>query len=224
MKKTLLLGLALLGFTMGKSQDAADKKFRFGLKAMPSVNWLKIDDEKTYEKGGAAMKFGYGLLTEFKITDVAWFNTGLQVDYDGGKWKSKDSVAYYINSDNELLENEKIKYDDTNSTAGYSPYGILNRSYRSMYLTIPLSLRLKTKEIGYLTYFGGFGFLTSIHIRTKVDDEVESYITGTKSTLEKVDASKDMNILRFGLTLNGGVEMNLSGSTSLMFGLAFNQY
>jgi hypothetical protein len=225
MKKTLLFGLALLGFTMSKAQDA-DKKFRFGLKATPSINWLKIDDEKTYKKGGAAMKFGYGLITEFKITDVAWFQTGLQIDYDGGKWETNtdSTVGYLINKDNELLENKNIKYNDPSSTTGYTAFELKKRSYRSMYLTIPLALRLKTKEIGYLTYYGGFGFLTSVHIRTKVDDEAKNLVTNTTSTIQKMDVSKDMNILRLGLTLNGGVEINLSGSTSVLLGLGFNQY
>ncbi|HLP10585.1 MAG TPA: outer membrane beta-barrel protein [Flavobacteriales bacterium] len=225
MKKTLLFGLALLGFTMAKSQDA-DKNFRFGLKATPSINWFKIDDEKTFEKGGANLKFGYGLITEFKITDVAWFTTGLQVDYDGGKIEKNDSIYYLYNEDDGFLENDFDYIADTATTKKYTTYMLNKRKYNSMYVTIPLQLRLKTKEIGYLTYYGHFGLNTSIHIRTKVTDESTSWSsTGAKQdvTLEKLDNSKDMNILRTSLALGGGVEMNLSGSTSLMFGLSFNQ-
>lgn len=228
-KKILILAVAVFGFVNLKAQEGSDKKFRFGLKAVPSLSWLKLDDEKTYEKGGAMAKFGYGLMTEFKISDVAWFSTGIQIDYDGGKWKASNdtSIGYFINGDNELLESEEYKYDGTASAdvyTKYTPHTIKSRAYRSTYLTIPLALRLKTKEIGYMTYFGGFGFLASIHLKSKADDEVINQVTGTSSNFEKIDISKDMNIMRLGLTLNGGVEINLSGSTSVLLGLTFNQF
>jgi opacity protein-like surface antigen len=230
MKKILILSLAIFGFVNLNAQEASDKKFRFGLKAVPSLSWLKLDDEKTYEKGGAMARFGYGLMTEFKISDVAWFSTGLQIDYDGGKWKSANdtSIGYFINGDNELLESEEYLLNGTaDSTAIYNkyiPHTIKSRAYRSTYLTIPLALRLKTKEIGYMTYYGGFGFLASIHLKSKGDDEVINQVTGTSSNFEKIDISKDMNIMRLGLTLSGGVEINLSGSTSVLLGLTFNQF
>jgi hypothetical protein len=231
MKKILILGLAIFGFVNLKAQDAADKKFRFGLRATPSLSWLKLDDEKTYEKGGAMAKFGYGLMTEFKISDVAWFSTGLQIDYDGGKWKASNdtSIGYFINGDDELLESEEYKLDGSASPEIYTKntyHTIKSRAYRSTYLTIPLALRLKTKEIGYLTYFGGFGFLASVHLKSKADDEAinQGSTTPTSANFDKIDVSKDMNIMRIGLTLNGGCEINLSGSTSVLLGLTFNQF
>ncbi len=228
-KKILILAVAVFGFVNLKAQEGSDKKFRFGLKAVPSLSWLKLDDEKTYEKGGAMAKFGYGLMTEFKISDVAWFSTGLQIDYDGGKWKSSNdtSIGYFINSDDELLESEEYKLDGSASPEIYTKntyHTIKSRAYRSTYLTIPFALRLKTKEIGYLTYFGGFGILASVHLKSKADDESINQVTNTSATFEKIDVSKDMNIMRLGLTLNGGVEINLSGSTSVLLGLTFNQF
>lgn len=226
MKKILFVGLTLIGFSFAKAQEDSDKKFRFGLKGTPSINWLKIDDEKTFEKGGSVAKFGYGLIMEFKITDVAWFSTGLQVDYDGGKIKKNDSIGYFYNENDGFLENDFDYLADSSTINKYTSYMLNSRKYGSMYLTIPLQLRLKTKEIGYMTYFGNFGLLTSIHIKTRVTDESTSWNSAGVAqnvTLEKLDNSKDMNLLRMSLALGGGVEMNLSGSTSLLLGLSFNQ-
>jgi len=225
-KKILLVGLALVGFTVAKAQDDADKKFRFGLKITPSINWLKIDDEKSFEKGGAVAKFGYGLITEFKITSVASFVTGFQVDYDGGKITMSDTVGYFYNEDKGFLESEEVNYATPSTYAGYTAFLLKERKYNSMYLTIPLQIKLRTKEIGYLTYFGNIGLLNSVHIKTKSTDNVTSYdATGNevKSEVDKLDISKDMNFFKAGLAIGGGVEMNLSGSTSLMFGLQFTQ-
>lgn len=228
-KKTLLIGLALLGFTVAKSQEDSGKKFRFGLKVTPSINWLKIDDEKTYAKGGSVMKLGYGLITEFKITEVASFVTGFQVDYDGGRIETTDTIGYFYNEDKGFLENESFGNDTASyfsNINGYTSYMLQKRKYNSMYLTIPLQIKLRTKEIGYLTYFGNIGLLASVHIKTKATDNVTSYDAAgnlVKSEVEKLDISKDMNILKAGLAIGAGVEMNLSGSTSLMFGLQFTQ-
>ena len=229
MKKIVLVGLALIGFTLAKAQDDTDKKFRFGLKVTPSINWLKIDDEKSYAKGGSVAKFGYGLIMEFKITDVAAFTTGFQVDYDGGKVKCTDTMGYYYNEDKGFLANEDIGTDAASyltSTTGYTGYTLLDRKYNSMYLTVPLQIKLRTKEIGYMTYFGNIGLLTSIHIKTKATDNVYSYdasFNKVTSEIEKLDISKDMNFLKAGLAIGGGVEMNLSGSTSFLIGVQFTQ-
>jgi len=226
MKKVLLFALAAFALTVAKSQDDNDKKFRFGLIANPSFNWLKVDDEKTFSPNGSVMKFGYGLLTEFRITSVAWFSTGFQVDYSGGKIGTVDTVEYYYNEDKGFLENTEVTASPT-ATATYTRYFLNSRNYNSMYLTIPLTMRLKTKEIGYLTYYGNFGLLTSIHVRTRANDNVTYFdlnsLSNKTTDLEKLDISKDMNFLNTSLVLGGGAEYNVSGSTSLIFGLSFNQ-
>ena len=228
MKKNIAV-IALLAFGfLAKAQDGgSDKNFRFGLKLSPSLNWYKVDDKKTFEKEGIVPKFGYGLITEFKLTDVAWFSTGLQVDYDGGKIKMLDTVGYYYSEDDGFLEVNDIDFADTNSTKGYIGYQLNNRKYRTTYLSIPLQLRLKTKEIGYMTYFGNFGFLASFQLKTRANDNVTYYDlnTGNNKTedIEDLEISKDMNLIRLGLDIGGGAEMNISGSTSLIFGLNFHQ-
>jgi len=37
----------------------------------------------------------------------------------------------------------------------------IDQSYNLKYVEIPLSLKLRTNEIGYLTYYGNFGFRTA---------------------------------------------------------------
>ena len=45
----------------------------------------------------------------------------------------------------------KFSLNDT-SNANYTRYQLNNRSYNFTYLTIPIGLKLKTKEIGMVTY------------------------------------------------------------------------
>jgi hypothetical protein len=229
MKKTLTLLLAVAFIIPARAQE--DKKFRFGLKMTPSINWLKVDDKKTFEPNGAGMKFSYGLLTEFHLAGPAWLSTGFQVDYDGGKIattatsaidNSVGKMLYAYNDNNGFLE---VSNWITSTDTTYESYLLRERKYRSLYLTLPIHIRLKTKELGLLTYFGNIGLNTSIHLKTRVNDVINTGSTGylTSATLEDLVISDDMNFIRLGLVLGGGAELNLSGSTSLLFGLHFFQ-
>lgn len=231
MKKTLIAALTLFGFTMTKAQDDSDKNFRFGLKVTPSINWLKIDDEKKFSKGGANLKFGYGLMTEFKLAGAAWFSTGFQVDYEGGKVEYNSitdgsitypSVAGYIYNDSDgFLEVDDYITTEPSTLSRYKAYGLTKRQYKSTYLTLPVNLRLKTKEIGYITYYGNIGLLASIHLKSKANDELLDGVT--KVNIENLNVSKDMNFSKFALNIGGGIEFNVSGSTSFIAGINYIQ-
>lgn len=215
MKKILTLCLIMI-VKLGFAQDTEEKlkNFRFGLKAIPSLNWYKPDDKKSFASGGVTGKFGYGLVTEFRLTNVASISTGLQVDYDGGKIEFKDSVGYVISNEEiiALKDTTKRKYDFL---------ALQERKYNAQYLTIPFCIKMKTKEIGYLTYFGMFGVNTSFRLKTRVDDKTKSYTTNQNSNQTDLENTKDMNLFRMALNVGIGAEYNISGTTSLLFGLNY---
>jgi hypothetical protein len=237
MKKTLLLLLTLVfGGNFAFSQEENNlKNFRFGLKVAPALTWYKPDaSSKNFNKGGSSLKLQYGLITEFRLNKVASFVTGFEVAYDGGKLTvaspstSATPNFYYLSKDGNLIERE--------DTAGqnYTPYQLFGRTYKTTYLTLPIALKLKTNEIGMLTYFGQIGVNTSIRLKNHVDDDV---VQGTNSvafgpvfaansphtTNSNLDNTKDMQLLKFALNLGLGAEYNLSGSTSLVFGINYHQ-
>ncbi|HLG04449.1 MAG TPA: porin family protein [Bacteroidia bacterium] len=215
MKKELLLLLVLaFGSKFASAQDENElKNFRFGLKVAPMFTWFKPDDPKKFESGGSRAKFGYGLMTEFRLNKVASIATGLEINYDGGKINPKDTNYYFLSKDDDLLAIE-----DT-SGQQYSMYHLIRREYNTTYVMLPLTLKLKTGEIGLLTYFGQFGLNTSIRLKSRVNDvdyNVSSPGTSEHSDLEN---TSDMNLLKFALNVGGGVELGLAGTTSLVFGL-----
>lgn len=202
------------------SQDSGSsaKSFRFGLKAIPSVNWYKPDNQKKFETNGVIPKFGWGLQTEFKLSSVASFVTGVQVDYDGGKLKFKDTADFYFDTKDEKL----ITSQDTTGV-DWTKFKLNERTYGVNYLTLPLYLKMKTKEIGYMTYFAEFGLNNSFRLKSRVNDNVTEYsATKTTSDLKEIENTKDMNLFRFQLHVGGGAEYNMSGSTSLFFGVFYN--
>ena len=241
MKKILtIITLALVG-KMAMAQDE-QKNFRFGLAIDPSVSWYKPDG-KIISKNGAGVRFGGGLILEFRLAKVASFQTGLRIHSETGKVKytngdiqqQNSSVVNYLYStaDDKILDytapDSAGAFYKTGTLAGKSWYQLDGRQYKVTYITIPLVLKLKTKEIGTMTYFGQFGLNNSIRWKATANDEVNmitqqstGVAIGAAETKSKVDVTKDVAIFKSALTFGAGAEMNLSGTTSLTFGLNYN--
>lgn len=225
-KKLLSFFFAIVLGLPAIAQDSGSKSFRFGLKAAPSLNWYTPEDSKKFENAGLNFKFAWGLITEFKLAEVASFATGLQLDNDGGKLTFKDAPRYVV-SDEEAVPRNKIPLSfDTlgflnDSTGKYKEYTLKERNYSVKYITLPAIIKMKTKEIGYLTYFGQFGVNLSFKTKGIADDEVND---GTNNvTLKDMDISDDLQLFRTQLCIGGGAEYNISGSTSLVFGISYNR-
>lgn len=207
MKKLTILVLLFLTTLITKAQD--DNGMHFGLKITPSIGWLRTDS-KGVESNGTKFAFGYGLITEFKFSDRYSFATGLDVTYRGGNLKSSITSG-----------------DQTTSTTTNT-----ESSFNLQYIELPLTLKLKTKEIGYLTYYLQVGVAPGINIRARADiksNTETSTTTGgttTKTTsnfeLTGEDVQDDINNFNLSMLIGGGIEYTLSGSTVLLVGLQFN--
>jgi hypothetical protein len=203
-------------FALG--DDDGDKTFRFGIKVNPMLSWFRPDDKKI-EKDGLKAKFGYGLITEFKLAKVVSFATGIGADYEGGKLAFKDSASYYV------FDGEFISVADT-AGKKVARYLLTSRNYNINYLNIPITLKMKTKDIGGMTYFAVFGGDLGFRLKSKVTDKVTAMSTvpaGFTYDPTDIDNTKDMNILRTALNVGAGFEYNLSGSTSLVVGLNYRR-
>lgn len=171
----------------------------FGLKAAPSLAWLRTDS-KGLQSNGSKFGFTYGLITEFKFSDNYSFATGIDVTYRGGKTRTtEESLLNTIVSD---------------------------KSITLQYVEIPITLKLKTNEIGYLTYYLQAGLAPGINIRARNDVKSSTQVktTGVVTTYESTndDISSSINTLNLSMIIGGGVEYTLSGSTVLLAGIQFN--
>ncbi len=222
---TLITGFAIAG------DDGNDlKNFRFGLKVTPSVNWYKPDG-KIMSGNGAGVKFGGGLILEFRLAKVISIQTGLQIDLDGGKLKyangginnpGANTVSYYYN----IADDKIARYNTvTPGTTGYTHYQLNERQFKTTYITVPLTLKMKTKEIGSFTYYGQIGVNNSFRWKAKASDKVtvlDALNYGATDSKSNIDITKDVSIYTASLNFGLGAEMNLSGTTSLTFGLNYN--
>jgi hypothetical protein len=246
MKKILLLvSSTLLLANSFVAQDAADKKFRFGLRVSPTPTWLRSTDTKAVAGSGAKFGFGFGLQTEFRINSTASFVTGIGGDFLGGKQTYKNGQGYVVDKNGEYTESDKTNFEggptslNLNNTNNDKFYVIKTRSVKTTYVTIPVLLKLMTKDIGGFKYFGMFGGNIAIQTKYRATDEImeltydgsipSPYVDGATTTITDMRPKGDLIPVNVGLNVGLGFEYNISGSTSLFVNVNYlrgfiNQY
>ena len=232
MKKTLFFCLFVIASLSSYSQST--QKTRFGIKATPSVNWMVSNETKKLQNSGSKLNAGIGLVLEFPITDVVSFQTGLDITTISFNAKYNTDTAFYIYKDDAIIEAE-IQGDSISPPkpyfgSGYSLMRLKERTYKTTYLNIPLTLKMKTKDIGGFTYFGQIGGNLFGRLSAVANDLVEknslSGLTIIKENIEveKVDITKTVNVLSACGNIGAGFEYNISGSTSLFASVNYQHH
>jgi len=216
MKKLVLFPIVIAMMFLSKTLVAQDgennfKNFRFGLIGQPSIAWYKPDNTELMESKGSKLKFAYGLVTDFRLNKVACFSTGIEAHYSGGELGIlKDTVIYSYNDDKDT-------------------FMLTTRNYRVSYITIPITLKMKSSEIGAFTYFGQFG--VDLSIKTKARSITDNgYIWKCPYSLpftssepkKNLDITNDMSLFNIGLNIGAGLEYNLEGTTSILVSVNYH--
>ncbi len=236
MKKFAITVLFLSGITSVclSQENEFDKTFRFGIRVSPQPTWIKSKDKNT-TGGGMNFGFGFGLITEFKLSNIVHFYTGIGGDFENGTVNYKNDpangfeVGYVTDKEGNLVELTNGMDTSQIYASGNVAYGgITTRKFKTTYVTIPLTLKMMTQEYSGMKYFAQFG--ADLGIRTKIkSDDTYSKVTksGTStivsSTNTDVDLKKDASVLpiRLGLNVGLGTEYRIAGTTSLMFSINY---
>ena len=100
----------------------------------------------------------------------------------------------------------------TKTTLADSAKTVFKQESKYQYVELPLTVKLKTNEIGYMTYFGQIGFDAGVRVAAKGRAEGGDY----------EDIGEFSNILRVALVVGGGLEYNFSGNTSAIIGVKYS--
>jgi opacity protein-like surface antigen len=202
MKNLFSTFILILITTTAFCQEPVQQGVHFGLKASPSLAWLR-SDTKGYDSDGSRVGFIYGLITEFNFASRYAFATGIDIAYRGGKFKTVQE-----------------KTDTTTS---------ITSTYNLQYLEIPITLKLKTNEIGSVTYYMQIGLAPGFNIRARQSydgtmqvKDPAGVIHNTPVSDEKIDIMDDINSLNVSMILGAGLEYTLSGNTVLLGGIQFS--
>ncbi len=189
MKKYLFI--AILAFISIKtfSQD-----MRFTVFVDPQFSWMS-SDIKTVESDGSKFGVNIGLnLDKFFAPNYALM-TGISIDNTGGNLIFRDSTTLKTNGGNvELPEGSTVHY-------------------KLQYINIPLGLKLKTNEIGYLTFFTHLGINGGINI--KATGEVDDF------ELDSENISEEISLFNLGYYIGAGAEYSIGGNSAIILGLTY---
>jgi hypothetical protein len=197
MKKIIILITLLIACSqIIQAQDA--KKLKIGFQFTPELTWLK-PKSKILEKTGNKMGYDFGLVVDYSFAENYALTTGVNVSRANGGLRYLDTTRF--NTQPETLYDKGSTVD-----------------YRIQYLELPIALRLKTNEIGYMTYFGVFGIVPGVSISSK-GSYGNSATPNTKFELENIN--KDITLPNVSMLLSAGAAYSLSTNTSAFFTLNF---
>ena len=229
MKKILAFSILLLFCSNGifaQTTPSANemKNFRFGGTILPSLFWYKPDDLKKFASNGVVPKFGVLINGEYSFSGNFALGFGIGLASSGGKMTFTDTAHYYFSDDAIIMLKDTVpgKFDH---------YKLNNRTYNASYFIVPLSLKMRTNEIGYMRYF--FQPCLNIAFRKKVraNDDLTTLpkngpLTGAgggqSANQTNLDITKDMNLIRLSATLSAGGEYYISGSTAIVFSIGYD--
>jgi hypothetical protein len=187
-----IIALLAIFILPGRILNAQD--YRYGIYVSPLISWFKtnINDVKNE---GARAGFDFFITAERNLTRNWSFTNGLGFITSSGRLKSSKPAVFRFP-------------DFTTTIAAGEPV-----IYKIQYITVPVGLKIKTEEIGYLTYFAEFGLDPKVVVSGKADIP-SAHIKGEKAMTE---------IRRFnmGYHFNGGVDYSIDGNTSLILSLGF---
>ncbi len=201
MKKIVVLASFLIAVLSIQAQN----DLRFGFQASPTFSWM-LSNTSRINPSGTNLGLKLGMIGEFYFRENYAFTTGLGFAFNhGGTQLHEYGGQYWTRSDlssaqDTMPNNVKLKY------------GI-------QYLEIPLGLKLRTREFGYLRYY--IEPTITMGFKTQSRGQIEGI--GVSTDDEKIDIRKEVNSLNLSWGIGGGLEYSLSDNTSLIGGIAFQK-
>ena len=201
MKKAIpLLAVALIGTTAFAQET--QRAVKLGIKAAPNLGWIH-SDTKEVKSDGVRLGFTFGLMVDIRLGNNNYaLATGAFLNISGANQRS-----------------EQFDFTDEQGVRYTLPELALARKYQ--YVEIPVLIKLRTNEIGYMTYFGQLGFGSAYNISAKGDTYTLN-TDGSVTSSSNANISKQTALFRPSLIAGLGAEYNLAGNTSVLIGVNYN--
>ena len=206
--KGVCCGIMLLAATGSSGQG-----FHLGLTLSPNVGF-GVPRGFSHEALRSSSHFGYGFIFDAKFTDTYAIGTGVNVFHTGGV----------------------ISYFEATETGQIPAIQRVELAQRLQYVEVPLTFKMRTKEIGYTTYWGQFGLGLGLNVRAEgkasrttvaLQDSLQNWVPVlTASELPglplDVDLTNQTRLFRPALIVGLGLERRFTGTTALALGIRYN--
>lgn len=204
MKKILItMMLSIASFAMINAQE----DFRFGFQVSPTFSWIE-SDALSISSGKSNLGLKLGMVGEYFFRENYSIAGGIGFSFNlGGEYIVKDAKGTEYWKDVEKGEG----IDDVPVN------GELRLKYNLNYIEIPIGLKMRTREFGYIKYFAEIPVLT-----LGIGSQSRGYYN-----VKGMDESEKLNIddavlgVAGSWGLGGGIEYSLSQSTALVGGIYY---
>ncbi|MBK6947494.1 MAG: PorT family protein [Haliscomenobacter sp.] len=201
MKKIVIALFFFWGFQqLGLAQEG---DLRFGFQLSPSFSWMNTNDTRI-NRSGTNLGMKLGMLAEYYFRENYAFSTGIGFAFNhGGTLLFEYGGNYWKNS-------------NLGSSLDTLPDGV-KLKYNLQFVEIPATIKMRTREFGYLRYFLEPGI--TIGLRSQARGSITGRGIGDQA--DKFDIRRDVNGLNLAWGMGAGVEYSLTETTSLVAGLGF---
>jgi hypothetical protein len=164
----------------------AQNQIGFGLFADPVVSWFSTDTKAT-QNSGARAGFNFGLTYNKYFANNYAFSTGISILSASGRLSDTATIIYFNSFTKSMPANQRVVY-------------------KIQYINVPIGLKFKSNQIGYITIFSDIGIDPKVLIGGKVDIDQPVNLNGES-------AMKELNRFNLGYHIMAGIEYSLGGSS-----------
>lgn len=175
--------------------NAWAQNMQFGVQFNPLLSWYNSKNS-SMDRNGLHLGLQGGLDFDNYFSDRYAFNTGIFLGSAGGKLKLKGAESREF------------------ASSIIAPGSSLDINYRT--LTIPIGLKFKTEEIGYVTIYGKVGINTQFVLNSEA--------SSSDGVLNNESFSSEIWPINMGYYIGGGMEYAVTRTSAIVIGLSYNGF
>ena len=184
-------------------------EFRFGFQVSPTITWMSSSDNQI-NANGSLLGSKLGMVGENYFAENYALIFGIGFAFNQGGTLKHDIGG-------NLWSESKLSSDIYQKGAAL-PDGV-NLKYSLQYVELPIGLKMRTQEFGYMRYWAEIPVFT-LGILT----QAKGAIIGTDMDTEKEDIQKDINFMALSWGFGLGAEYSIGPSTALVAGIYYQNY
>lgn len=206
MKKLVLLTL-FFAFTYVGIYAQFDN-LRIGPQVAPTFSWMKTNDN-FINSNGINLGIKVGLNAEYYFAEQYSLVSGIHWTFNYGGNLQHEMGGNLLAKSNADLDNPQALEN--------LPDGV-NIRYHLQFLEIPIAVKMRTKEFGYMRYYFQIPEFY-INFLTKARGDIVETTSNLNYTKQRIGS--DVIGMNFFLGLGAGIEYSVSEETSIVGGLHF---
>lgn len=207
-KFLVLVALCTAAYTANAQYVGTQTDLKFGFQLSPAFSWMNSDDTRI-NSNGTNLGLKLGMIGEFFFRENYSVSTGIGFHFNAG------GTLFYEETVDSLSIWAEANVPGDNLYAGGTSF-----KYNLQYVEIPLGLKLRTREFGYIRYF------IEPHIVLGFRTQARGNVLNDKSAAavdseEKYNIQSAVNLLNFSWGVGAGAEYAISDNSALFGGIAF---